>query len=255
VSLSLCSRLLTGYGFRHGFSLREGGVSAAPFASLNLGRSVGDEPAAVSQNLARLAADIGYAAAALYEVEQVHGGAVEHVDPSLPPEVFRSRSADALVSASAGCPVAVRVADCAAVLLADRASGAVAAVHAGWRGVVAELACRAVQALSERHGSAPNTLLAAIFPCIGPDAFEVGDEVAQQIALAARSDLVVRAGRPRPHVDLALALRLQLQNAGLAASHIETVAGCTFTEPARFYSYRRDGGITGRHLAVIVPRC
>jgi len=230
-------------------------VSALAFATLNLGRGVGDEPDAVAQNLERLARDIGYDPEALYEVHQIHGGVVEHVDAAVAPDLFRTRQADALVSGFTGRPVGVKVADCVSVLLADPVSGAVAAVHAGWRGVVAEVASHAVRALGEQHGSAAQTLLAAVFPCIGLDAFEVSDEVAQQLVEAAGSERVVRRQQPRPHVDLALSVRLQLLRVGLGESHVETVSGCTFSDPARFFSYRRDNGQTGRHLAVVVPRC
>jgi polyphenol oxidase len=236
----LRSALLTEFGFRHGFSLRAGGVSVGPYASMNLGRKVGDDPAAVEENQRRFAAQLGYDAAALCEVEQVHGGVVR----TMPDE--RDQHGDALLSTRA--PIGIRVADCAAVLIADPASGAVAAAHAGWRGVVAGAVPNAVRAL----GSAG--LVAAVFPCIGVDAFEVGEDVAQQIAQATGDD-VVRRGTGRPHVDLQRAVYSQLIAGGLLAAHVELVTGCTVSEPSRFFSYRRDGGVTGRHLAVILPRC
>jgi len=255
VSLSLRSRLLTGLGFRHGFSLRTGGVSAGPFDSLNLGRTVGDDAARVIENQLRFARDVGYSTGRLYEVTQVHGARVVHVDADVAPEAFRALEADALVSGATGCAVGIKVADCVAVLLADPETGSVAAAHAGWRGVAADVVGAAVQALAGGHGSLAASLRAAIFPCIGVSVFEVGDEVAAQIAAAVGSSQVVQLGAAKPHVDLALSVRLQLVRAGLLDEHVETVSGCTFSEPSRFFSYRRDGGVTGRHLAAIVPRC
>jgi YfiH family protein len=279
VSLSLRSELLTGLGFRHGFSLRAAGVSRAPYHSLNLGRTVGDDPLRVTQNLQLFANDVGYAAEHLYEVTQVHGARVAHVDPTVAPEAFRTREADALVSggtlrsgadlrsraeaprastgarASVAYPVGIKVADCVAVLLADPETGAVAAAHAGWRGVVADVVGATVRELGERHGAPSPRLVAAVFPCIGVSAFEVGDEVAAQLEAAAGSASVVSRGADKPHVDLALATRLLLTRAGLLDARVETVIGCTFSEPSRFFSYRRDQGVTGRHLAAIVPRC
>jgi YfiH family protein len=255
VSLSLRSPLLTGLGFRHGFSLRTGGVSAGPYDSLNLGRTVGDDATKVIENQLRFARDVGYSTGRLYEVTQVHGARVERVDTGVSPDVFRAREADALVSLATGCAVAVKVADCVAVLLADPKTGAVAAVHAGWRGVAADVLSAAVQALAGWHGSLPANLHAAVFPCIGASVFEVGDEVAAALAAAVGSAQVVQRGAAKPHVDLALCGRLQLVRAGLLDEHVETVSGCTFSEPDRFFSYRRDGGVTGRHLAAIVPRC
>jgi YfiH family protein len=244
--LSLKSPLLAELGFRNGFSLRAGGASEGPFASLNLGRNVGDDPAAVEENLRRLAVEIGYAAPELCELNQVHGGVVR----TMPHE--RGLDGDAMVSTRE--PLGIRVADCAAVLLADPASGAVAAAHAGWRGVVARVVPNVVRALAALHGSEPAQLVAAVFPCIGLDAFEVGEDVAQQLAAEA-GEQVVRRGTGKPHVDLQGAVYSQLIASGLEAARIDLVIGCTFSEPTAFFSYRRDGGATGRHLAVILPRC
>jgi YfiH family protein len=255
VSLSLRSELLTGLGFRHGFSLRTGGVSGRPFDSLNLGRTVGDDAACVAENQLRFAREVGYSTGRLFEVTQVHGGRVECVDEGVALETFRAREADALVSGTTGSAVGIKVADCVAVLLADPDSGAVAAVHAGWRGVVANVLAAAVGALSQRWGAVPGRLRAAVFPCIGVDAFEVGEEVAAQLVVAVGTPRIQQLGGTRPHIDLALSLQLQLERAGLLEAHVDTVRGCTFSEPARFFSYRRDGGVTGRHLAAIVPRC
>lgn len=255
MSLALRSSLLAGHGFRHGFSLRAGGVSPAPFDRLNLGRSVGDDPANVAANLARFAAEVGFDPARLYEADQVHGGAVLEVDPEVAPAAFRSQPADALLSVHTGHPVGVRVADCVSVLLADPASGAVAAAHAGWRGVVARVVEATVARLADARASAPATLLAAIFPSIGPDAFEVGDDVAGQIAAVAGAGCIARDASGRAHADLGHAVHRQLASAGLLSARIERVNGCTFADAARFFSYRRDAGRTGRHLAVIVPRC
>lgn len=227
-----------------------------PFDALNLGRNVGDDPSAVAQNHALFAREVGYEPERLYEVTQVHGGRVAVVEPELEPALFRERAADALVCANAGCAIGVRVADCVPVLLADPESGAVAAVHAGWRGVVARVLARSVEALCALSGAPPARLLCAVFPSIGVAAFEVGEDVAAQI-LASVGDaaFVVRPGAPRPHVDLARAVQLSLESAGLASARIELVAGCTYADASRFFSFRRDGGNTGRHLAAIVPRC
>jgi YfiH family protein len=254
VSLYLTSRLLADAGFRHGFSLRSGGVSAAPLDSLNLARNLGDDPAAVAENHRRLAQAIGYAPERLFEVSQVHGCAVEQVLARDQPSDLRCREADALLARGPDQAVGVRVADCVPILLAHPRSGAVAAVHAGWRGVAADIVGAAVRALA---GSAqPEELLAAIGPHIGVEAFEVGHEVAEQLARSVPEEArVVIHREPRPHVDLARGVRAQLERAGLRAERIERVPGCTFAEPARFFSFRRDGQSSGRQLAVIVAGC
>lgn len=254
--LHLQSALLASHGFRHGFSLRTGGVSAPPFDSLNLARTVGDRPEHVAENHRRLARSIGYDAEQLCEVSQVHGAAVIRVTAGLEVPALRASEADALVSDASGRAVGVRVADCAALLLACPQSGAVAAVHAGWRGTALCIVERAVEELVALTGTAPAGLIAALFPHIGLPAFEVGAEVAEQIEVCVPGAHVVdRIGYPKPHVDLAAALVFQLKRAGLGAERIDHVAGCTFSDPELYYSYRRDGAASGRHLAVIVPRC
>jgi hypothetical protein len=256
VTLCLRSPLLSRAGFRHGFSVRTGGVSPPPFDALNLARNVGDTPEAVSENHRLFAGEVGYAPERLYEVSQVHGAVVERADVALEPPAFRKREADALVLAETGYAVGVRVADCVPVLLAHAGSGAVSAVHAGWRGVVQGVVPAAIRALCTLAQAEPRELLCAIGPHIGPESFEVGDEVARELAQVAPHDArVVIAREPRPHVHLERAVRAQLLGLGVTPENIERVPGCTFREPNRFFSFRRDGARSGRHLAAIVAGC
>jgi copper oxidase (laccase) domain-containing protein len=124
-------------------------------------------------------------------------------------------------------------------------------VHAGWRGVVAEVVPAAISVLGARH------LVAAIGPCIGACCFEVGRDVAEQIVRAcdgASASIVVRAEGLKAYVDLRAAVRAQLLARGVAGGDIEDVLGCTQHEPERFHSYRRDGAGSGRMLAAIATR-
>lgn len=256
MTLCLRSPLLTRAGFRHGFSLRTGGVSAPPFHTLNLARNVGDDPEAVRENHRRFAVEVGYAPERLYEVSQVHGNSVEAADGSVEPATFRAREADALLTKDAGVAVGVRVADCVPILVAHPPSGAVLAIHAGWRGVVLGVVPAAIRALCAAAEAEARELLCAIGPHIGPDAFEVGDDVARQLAaVAPHEPRIVISQKPRPHVNLERAVVAQLVSSGVSPGHIERLPGCTFSEPARFYSFRRDGARSGRHLAAIVAGC
>lgn len=153
------------------------------------------------------------------------------------------READGFITSHAGEVVAVRTADCVPILLVDRRNLVVAAVHAGWRGTVAEIARHAVERASAEFGCRPEELEAAIGPAIGPCCFEVGDEVAAQF------DPSLIHSSAKPHIDLIEANRRQLIRAGLRDEQIRHSGDCTFCAPQRFYSYRRQGAASGRMLA------
>ncbi|HTB74902.1 MAG TPA: polyphenol oxidase family protein [Polyangiaceae bacterium] len=200
-----------------------------------------------------LARELGLpAGAAIVQVKQIHGG--DAIDAA---DVTTDRGADALVARASGGPVAVgvRVADCVPVLVADEASGDVAAIHAGWRGIVAGVVRVGVERLGAGRPPGAPRLVAAIGPCIGPCCFEVGRDVAEQIGLASHGARVVAAERgDKAYVDLRAAVRAQLVAAGMSDGRIEDVPGCTKHETARFHSFRRDGGNSGRMLAAIAAR-
>ncbi len=234
--------LLDRAGFVHGFSTRDGGVSEGPYASLNLGRATADEPARVEENHLRLAALAGLRRAP-FTVSQVHGEAIVTVGEGGPPA---GAEADALIAREPGVAVGVKTADCVPILLADPGTGAVAAVHAGWRGTKLGIAGKAVRALAA-GGATPERLLAAIGPCIHRCCFEVSEELAA--AFVADFGAGIAAGR---NVDLVAANRSVLLAAGVRPERLELVAGCTSCDRARFYSHRRDAGTTGRHVSYLV---
>lgn len=247
------SQLLGREGFRHGFSTRHGGVSEAPFDTMNLARAVGDDPSRVEENYRRFAAMVGVDPAAVRETSQVHGANVLRAAPGDDVPRTRALEADALVATDAGVVVAVRVADCVPILLADPDSGAVAAVHAGWRGAVLGVLDRAIDALVG-SGTTPSRLIAAIGPHIGPESFEVGEDVAAEIEAAARGESVVVRGYDKPHVDLGRVIEAQLRARGVHERRIERVFGCTYANATDFHSFRRDGKRSGRLLAAIEAR-
>lgn len=250
----LRAELLLRNGFRHGFATREGGVSPAPFAGLNLGAGVGDSRSNVAENLLLLARAIPFSPSDLYTVSQVHGREVRAVRADESPADVRRERADALVGRAGGLALGVRVADCGSVLLADRRTGAIGAVHAGWRGAVSGVVVEAIRAMARVHESRPEDLLAVIGPHIRRESFEVGADVAARLGAAAPRERVVYERSPRPHADMTAVIRHQLRSSGLDERNIEDLGGCTYAEPDRFYSHRRDHGLTGRHLAVIVGR-
>lgn len=232
----------------HGFTTRQGGCSQGEYASLNLGGKWGDDPDAVHENYRRVAEAGGFHRNALVQVRQVHGDAVVRART-----VVAGTEADAIWhhrDDGDGVVVAVLTADCVPVLIADADATVAAAVHSGWRGTVQGVVTRTVETLLG-SGVDPTRLRAAIGPCIELEAFEVGDEVAEQF----EAHLVRREAGARPHVDLVGAVREQLVGAGLDPEHVQRVGGCTHAEPDRFFSYRRDAygssTKTGQHLSFI----
>ncbi len=232
-------------GFPHGFTTRQGGVSDAPFDTLNLGGFVGDESARVAENWARLERATGLRFA---RVKQVHGARAVRADgPSNPVD-----EADVVVSRAPAVAACVSVADCVPVLLADPDTGAVAAVHAGWRGTLTLAAAEGVRALSREAGAPAARLLAAVGPSIGPCCYEVSPDLAARFSREIGPD-VVRRGSP-PRLDLWAANAAVLRAAGLREDGIEVLGRCTSCEGALFFSHRRDAGRTGRQMAFIAPR-
>jgi len=233
--------------FSHGFTTRAGGVSTAPYESLNLGRKWGDDGGHVDENRRRVLA--ASRAEVMYFVRQVHGATVVRVRAGeLASDVAR-REGDAICSTTAGLAVAVFVADCVPALIADPRTGAFAAVHAGWRGTLAGVLGATVAALGEL-GSRPADLRVALGPAIGACCFEVGADVADRFT--AFAGVVRHAPGRAPTVDLRQALRQQLAAAGVPPAAIDASPACTSCDPAgRFFSYRRDRGQTGQHLGFI----
>jgi YfiH family protein len=230
--------------FPHGFTTRDGGASGPPYDTLNLGGRVGDDPACVEENWRRLVAETGLGFA---RVRQVHGARAVRLHAACAP----GEEADAVVSTSPGVAATVAVADCVPVLLADPGSGAVAAVHAGWRGTLARAAEAGVRALVREAGAAPDRLLAAIGPSIGPCCYAVSGDVAGAFGTAF-GGAVVRPG-PAPRVDLWESNVRVLAAAGVSPARIEVLGRCTACERDAFFSHRRDGGRTGRHVAFVAP--
>jgi YfiH family protein len=220
------------------FSTRRGGVSAAPYDTLNLGRSTADDPGAVAANRRSVLEALGLDPARVATVGQVHGARVIEVSaPGIHP------SADALFTRAPGLALAVTTADCLPIVLT--VPGAVCVAHSGWRGTAAGMPRAALEALCTASGATPADVVAHLGPAIGPCCYEIGPEVAQRFPASA----VPRVGGAQ-HLDLRAATKAQLCDAGMRAKHVHVVPACTACEPRWYFSHRRDAGRTGRHWAV-----
>ena len=235
----------------HGFFTRAGGVSEGTYASLNCGLGSQDDAGAVRENRARVAAHVG--ADSLITAHQVHGTvAVVAEDPW----AHDARpKADAIVTTRRGLAVGVLTADCAPVLFADGEARVAAAAHAGWRGALSGI-LEATIAAMERLGARRQRIVAAVGPCIGQDAYQVGPEFEQaflQHDPASARFFVRPEPGARPHFDLAGYAWRRLERAGVAGNQISK---CTFANDTAFFSYRRSRALGepdyGRQISAIV---
>jgi len=236
--------MLEAHGFIGIFSLRTGGVSPQPFDSLNLGLNLGDSPEHVEQNLAILI-DSAELNGKPHQARQVHGA--KSLLCSGPGRRHNSE-ADILLTRDPDCLLAVRVADCLPVILADPYSGIVAAVHAGWRGTAKGVAAKAVQAMCEL-GANPANIIAALGPCIGPCCLTICEDVSRMLEHSCPGANRYISGEIRT-ADLAAINMLQLSQTGVLNRHMDHVRSCTCCQTELFFSHRRDKGRTGRHLAI-----
>jgi YfiH family protein len=231
----------------HFSTTRHGGVSAGNYASLNLSEYCGDNPLAVRQNREKLCGALGIPPDSLYVPRQVHGDRVGVYAPPARP----GGEMDALITAYPGACIAVSTADCVPVLLYAPDKNVIAAIHAGWRGTVKHIAPKTLRRMVDEWGCEPRRMLAAIGPSIGPEAFEVGEEVYGAFAAAGMDMKAISRRNPatgKAFIHLKEANRRQLTAAGLTEAHIEVSAVCTCTRPEDFFSARRAGIHSGRML-------
>lgn len=244
---------LQAVGVRHGFTTRRGGCSEAPYDSLNLGWLQKD-PATdanmhVAENFRRVRAALALERVPRYELRQVHGADVWHA-PERPVRWQEAPCADVIVTDRPGRLLVVRTADCVPILLASQDGRQVAAIHAGWRGIVAGVIEAAVAQLRQLGGEAS---IAAIGPCISIDHFEVGPEVARRFP----ANCVRQQPGQSAFVDLRQAAVGRL--AAVGVKQVDVTEACTYRDEADFFSHRRDvthRGLeaTGRMAALVAAR-
>ncbi len=214
------------HGLRHAFTLR------------------GSEPLAILSDLVGSSLPI-------HSLQQVHGSTIHVTGHGRAAVGDRREQGDALITDHRGIAIAIRVADCVPILICHERSGAIAAVHAGWRGTVAGVLPAAIRALCETYGADPAELRIAIGPCIGPCCFEVGPDVVELFLTSdPRMGSCIRDDRGT-RIDLPAANRFQALWAGVTRAGIEELSGCTMCWGDRFESHRRDGERAGRMLGLI----
>lgn len=224
-------------------STRHGGVSSPPFSSLNLGINTQDSFENVQTNRAIFFQQLGIEETQFASSFQVHGAEVQIVEKG-----GRAEGYDALVTNQPNVFVGVTVADCTPILIFDSKQLAVGAVHAGWRGTVAEIVHKTLVTMAETYGTQAKDCFAYVGTCIDECSFEVGEEVAEQFAPAFKR---FDAQLGKYLVDLKSANAAQLAAFGIPKNQIEISSYSTITHNEAFFSYRLEKGKTGRMLAVI----
>ena len=240
-------------GVRHGFSTRQGGVSLPPEGALNLGFVAWDAPANVEENRRRFLAALGIRPEFLTTVAQTHSAEFHIINAGS--DQWNPRTpGDALVTVEKDVALAVKTADCFPILISDARTGAIAAVHAGWRGILGGVLTNTLAGMRREHACSPSELIVAVGPGIRGCCFEVGPEVESAFRSAFPK---VELSTPHPQhpgkfmVDLPRALQQQLAGAGVPAANAFDLGLCTGCRTDEFFSYRTEGARAGRLMAVI----
>ena len=233
----------------HAISTRHGGISPAPFDTLNLGRLTGDEEINVKVNLQRLHAALGLDIAATISASQAQADRVGVVGTAQRGTIIRE--VDALITNEPGLPLLLRYADCVPILLFDPRHHAIGIAHAGWRGTVGKIATKTVRAMSDTFGTQPYDLITCIAPSIGPCCYAIRDDVIDQVqkAFAYSDELLTTQPDGHVHFDLWKANAQQLATIGV--EQIEIAGICTADHTNDFYSWRAENGKTGRFGAIM----
>lgn len=222
---------------------RHGGVSLLPFMSLNLGNFTEDSAENIHQNRRLVLTELGFSEANFTFVKQVHGDNILYTIQAECKDGY-----DAIISDKRGLMIGVTVADCTPILIYDTKHRAVAAIHAGWKGTVELLVKKTILRMSEVFGTVASDCYAYIGPCIDECNFEVGDEVAAQFDA---QFLTFYEEKQKYHVNLKQANKQQLIDEGVPLEQIEVSPYSTVLDNEHFFSYRAEGGQTGRLMALI----
>jgi hypothetical protein len=235
----------------HAVFTRRGGVSHAPWGSLNMGMSVGDARDNVQQNKQRAFEAIERDLSGFADSWLVHSKDVFIYDQPDPPDFDNQTKADIILTDNPAVSLFMRYADCVPLLFYDPEHHAIGLAHSGWKGTVLKVGQAAVKAMQARYGSDPAKMIAAIGPSISAERYEVGEDVIREVQAAFGKDAAVVLPRfnDSVHFDLWRANQLTLEQIGVGT--VELAGLCTATHPEDWYSHRGEGGNTGRFGVLI----
>lgn len=229
---------------------RQGGISPHPFDSLNVGGAIGDDITHIRENRIRSFKALGRVPESIHDVWQVHSADVVYADTPRPLDT-EYQKADILLTDNPRVTLFMRFADCTPILLHDPEKKVIGLVHSGWLGTVRDAAGAAVRAMQKRYGSNPADILAAIGPAIGPDHYEVGNDVILQVreTFGEDAEYMLGAHGDSVHFNLWKANRILLEREGVV--QIEVAGICTACHTSDWFSHRGEKGKTGRFGALL----
>jgi YfiH family protein len=244
----------------HFFTTRAGGNGQGTYATLNLGMFCNDDPETVIDNRKILCHTIGINEEKLIVPEEVHSADVKEITESFfylsPNEKGIYLSAcDGLLTNLSGCCLAVTTADCVPVLLYDKKNGSIAAIHAGWKGIVKKIIPAAIEKMSVLYGTKPHDIIAATGPCISAQMYEVSEEMIGNFESVFSPEIVSQLTESRDgkfYIDLRKAVFVQCLACQIPESHIGIHPHCTYQMPELYFSARRDSFNSGRMLSGIM---
>lgn len=234
----------------HGFFGRKGGISPAPWASLNQGGGLGDSRENVIENRKRTFESFGRRVESLYDVWQVHSADIAMTDSPRPLDADHVK-ADAIITTNPEVTLFMRFADCVPILMYDPQKKIIATVHAGWQGTVKKIVEKTVSCLVEKFAVDPSSIVAGIGPSIGPCHYQVGEEVAANVKREFPEDyqFLIHEKQNGLYLDLWKTNELQLRNKGVKS--VEVAEICTACDTDTWFSHRAEYGQTGRFAAAL----
>lgn len=236
-------------GIKHGIFSRRGGVSHAPWNSLNTGGLSGDERANVIENRRRIFESVALPVESIFDVWQVHSSTVVVAERPRPTD-FPHQKADAIITNKKGLTLFMRFGDCVPILLLDTVKRVIGIAHAGWQGTVKSIGEKTVKAMQLQFGSDPKDIVAGIGPSIGPDHYQIGLDVAKKILDEyGHDDHLIDSRGEKLYLNLWETNRASLRRAGV--SQIEISGICTACNTDDWFSHRAEHGRTGRFSALI----
>jgi len=244
----VASPLLQGKPVTHGFLTRIGGVSPAPYASLNFDARDTDPAENVERNRALFHEAFGVPAGRLVTVSQVHGKEILAIEGPLPEKPVE---ADAIVTNETGVAIGMLTADCQPILLFDPVNRAIGAVHAGWKGTALGIVVETGELMWKKYGTNPEDLIVSLGPCIGPCCYKVGWNVLEEY-MSRHREADCFSQKDGLRMDINNANSIQLALIGVKNENISNDSRCTSCNSDLFFSHRKDNGRTGRQLSFIM---